>query len=115
MSSGLAGPVVLAAAVCLLLPAASLAQLQVGFYNTSCPNAEALVRQAVTVLTGPSRASDVNLEQRLHAHFARLTRSVVSIPHDPTLVAGGRIDFARLSPATREAWLRAAAEVAAGL
>ena len=76
---------------------------------------EHLVRQAVTVLTAPSRASDVALEQRLHAHFARLTRAVVSVPHDPTLVAGGPIDFARLSPATREAWLRAAAEVAVGL
>jgi len=67
------------------------------------------------VLTAPSRASDVDLEQRLRGHFARLTRAVVSVPHDPTLVAGGPIDLARLSPATREAWLRAAAEVAVGL
>jgi hypothetical protein len=44
MAGGLV--VALIASVCLLLPVASRAQLQVEFYNTSCPNAEALVRQA---------------------------------------------------------------------
>ncbi|CAD6343927.1 unnamed protein product [Miscanthus lutarioriparius] len=42
---GFAGLVVCVATVCLLLPTASRAQLKVGFYNTTCPNAEALVRQ----------------------------------------------------------------------
>lgn len=45
---GLAASACVAAVCLLLLPTVSRAQLQVGFYDTSCPNAEALVRQVVT-------------------------------------------------------------------
>ena len=76
---------------------------------------EDLVHHAVTVLTAPARASDPDLGRRVHEHFSRLTRSVVSVPHDPALVAGGPIDYDALSPASREAWLRVSAAVADGL
>lgn len=76
---------------------------------------EQLVRSAVTVLTAPARASDTQLGRRLHEHFARLTRSVLSVPHDPSLVAGGPINYDALTSASREAWLRVASAAADGL
>ena len=74
-----------------------------------------LVDGAVTVLTAPARTADPALGTRLHDHFARLTRAVLSVPHDPALIAGGPIDYAALSPASRDAWLQVTAEVADGL
>ncbi|KAL6621280.1 hypothetical protein ACP70R_033712 [Stipagrostis hirtigluma subsp. patula] len=67
MISSATGLVALVAAVCLLLPASSRAQLQVGFYNTSCPNAETLVRQAVTAAVANNSGLAAGLI-RLHFH-----------------------------------------------
>jgi MinD-like ATPase involved in chromosome partitioning or flagellar assembly len=70
-----------------------------------------LVRDAVVVLVGGAgREIDV---EGLREHFAARTRTVLEIPHDPHLATGGRIDAARLRPATREAFLELAAAVAA--
>uniref|UniRef100_J3KZD5 Peroxidase n=1 Tax=Oryza brachyantha TaxID=4533 RepID=J3KZD5_ORYBR len=59
--------VAMAVAVASTLPAASRAQLQVGFYNTRCPNAEALVRQAVVAAIANNSGLAAGLI-RLHFH-----------------------------------------------
>jgi putative peptide zinc metalloprotease protein len=73
------------------------------------------VRQAVTVLAAPAKNRDTALTDRLHTHFRQLTRAVLDVPYDPSLVGGGRLSFDALAPATREAWLRVGATVADGL
>lgn len=76
---------------------------------------EDVVRSAVTILSAPDRKIDKDLRKRLRAHFGALTRAVVEVPYDPSLVPGGPIDYEVLRPATRDAWLRATAIVADGL
>ena len=73
------------------------------------------VEHAVTILSAPASSNDQALSARLHDHFAQLTRAVVDVPHEPSLVAGGPIDFGALSKASREAWVLATATVAEGL
>lgn len=73
------------------------------------------VEHAVTVLSAPASSNDPALSRRLHDHFAQLTRAVVDVPHEPSLVAGGPIDFTALSRASRDAWVLATAKVAEGL
>jgi MinD-like ATPase involved in chromosome partitioning or flagellar assembly len=73
------------------------------------------VAQAVTVLASPAKTADRALSARLHDHFSQLTRSVVDVPYDPALVAGGPLNIDALAPRTREAWLHATAAIAEGL
>ncbi len=66
-----------------------------------------LANNAVTLLScatpGPSQMLD-----DLRKHFATRTRSVVTVPFDPSLETGSSIDYAALQPMTKRAWLTAA-------
>ena len=73
------------------------------------------VEQAVTILASPAKRVDGKLSRRLHDHFKQLTRTVLDVPYDPALVAGGPLNIDALDPRTREAWLRATAAIAEGL
>ncbi|WP_066287103.1 hypothetical protein [Arthrobacter sp. B6] len=73
------------------------------------------VRNAVTLLAAPSLRTDVQLHARTRSHFETLTREVLDVPYDRSLVSGGPLNYQALQPATREAWLRAAAAVMRGL
>lgn len=73
----------------------------------------ALAGNAVVVVS--QKASGQSKEaQRTASEFAAYVREVVVIPYDPALVSGV-IRFGALQPATRLAWLKAAAAVARGL
>jgi peroxidase len=64
------GAVLVAAVVallCLPLPPVARGQLQVGFYNTSCPNAESLVQQVVANAVANDSGIAAGLI-RLHFH-----------------------------------------------
>ncbi|MEY2848419.1 MAG: hypothetical protein RI885_1084, partial [Actinomycetota bacterium] len=76
---------------------------------------EAKLQSAVTVLSAPDKKVDPRLRGRLHDHFGSLTRAVVEVPYDRSLVSGSGIDMTRLAPATREAWLEVGATIAKGL
>ncbi|MCV2394965.1 chromosome partitioning protein [Actinotalea sp. M2MS4P-6] len=76
---------------------------------------EEAVRHAVTVLSDPAPRRDPNLADRLHEHFGQLTRAVVDVPYDASLVGGTPLEVQRLDRRTREAWLHVAAAVAEGL
>lgn len=67
-----------------------------------------LVANGVTLLSCPT-PNPTPLLDDLAAHFASRTRAVVVVPYDPALESGSNIEYHMLQPATRRAWLRAAA------
>lgn len=69
---------------------------------------------AVAVITqADPRASKTDIAT-ITDGYTGLVRAVVTIPHDPAMV-DGQLTWDSLHPATRRAWLRAAAAVAQGL
>jgi MinD-like ATPase involved in chromosome partitioning or flagellar assembly len=73
------------------------------------------VSQAVTLMSSTGPVLDLGLAAELGEHFAGRTRVVAHAPYDPALESGGRIDYSALLPVTREAWVRVAATISAGL
>lgn len=71
-----------------------------------------LVSRAITVISGvrPS-AKEFDLDQ-LITHFAARCRAVVPVPFDPHLGTGAEIDLEMLRPATADAYLELASQVA---
>ena len=69
-----------------------------------------LVKNAVTLLSCPTPGRSPLLDD-LDAHFSRRTRAVTVVPYDPLLESGSSIEYPQLHPATKRAWLRAAAVI----
>lgn len=69
-----------------------------------------LVQDAVTLISCPT-PNRTELHDDLVAHFSMRTKRVVVVPYDPALEPGSMIEYSALHPATRMAWLRAAAAI----
>lgn len=76
----------------------------------------AQVDNAVTVLSHSSKGKlDSTLRSRLVAHFGAHTRAVTEVPYEQQFVDGSHLNWARVSPKTKEAWLDATALIIDGL
>jgi MinD-like ATPase involved in chromosome partitioning or flagellar assembly len=75
------------------------------------------VDHAVTILSHSSdkKKMDPSLRSQLHKHFGAHTRAIVEVPFEEQFVDGSPLDFSRIHPETRAAWLQATAEIVDGL
>ncbi|MDN6301886.1 MAG: chromosome partitioning protein [Brachybacterium sp.] len=74
------------------------------------------VDHAVTILSHSSKGKlDSTLRDRLRAHFGAHTRAVTEVPYEQQFVDGSHLDWERVSPKTKEAWLDATALIIDGL
>ena len=73
-----------------------------------------LVRSAVVVISNVSRVGAGQAVRHLHEDFERTVRAVHAVPYDPHLHEASAIRVDRLKPATRRAFVEAAASVADG-
>ncbi len=71
---------------------------------------EDLVANAITLLSLPT-PRPAPITEDLARHFATRTRGVAIVPYDPALELGASIEYSVLQPATRQAWLEAAAAI----
>ena len=74
-----------------------------------------LVRGAIVALNTATQGTNVVKLDEIEQHFVSRVRDVVRIPYDPFLAAGSIVDWARLSPYTREAARELAALVVEGM
>ncbi|MFM1953099.1 MAG: hypothetical protein RL187_308 [Actinomycetota bacterium] len=74
-----------------------------------------LVRASIVALNTATQGTNVVKLDEIEQHFLSRVRDVVRIPYDPYLAAGSIIDWARLSPFTREAARELDALVVEGL
>ncbi|HEV7566629.1 MAG TPA: AAA family ATPase, partial [Microbacteriaceae bacterium] len=73
-----------------------------------------LASQAVVIVSQSEKAGTAADARKVAAGFEPLARRAVSVPFDPA-IHGGRLAYSSLTPASRRAWLHAAAAVAEGL
>ncbi|WP_443022670.1 MinD/ParA family ATP-binding protein, partial [Sinomonas sp.] len=76
--------------------------------------------RGVLLLTEPplaskNRKAHLELLERTREHFSDYVRAVVVLPFDPALDNGGPIVYHNLSAQSKEAWLKATAEIMKGL
>ncbi|OBK42336.1 hypothetical protein A5657_00410 [Mycobacterium kubicae] len=71
-----------------------------------------LVREAHVVLSASRPGSAALKLDKVYDHFQTRCRSIHLIPFDPHLAEGADVDFGRLNPATRQAYLELAGSVA---
>jgi MinD-like ATPase involved in chromosome partitioning or flagellar assembly len=68
-----------------------------------------LAQNAVTLLSCATPGPPTQMLEDLRKHFATRTRTVVTVPFDPSLETGSSIDYGALQPTTKRAWITAAA------
>jgi MinD-like ATPase involved in chromosome partitioning or flagellar assembly len=73
-----------------------------------------LASQAVVIVSQSEKTGSLTDARKVAAGFEPLARRAVSVPFDPSM-HGGRLEYSAMAPATRRAWLHAAAAVAEGL
>lgn len=73
-----------------------------------------LVRSAVVMISDVNKVSASSSVHKLHEQFEKAVRAVHYVPYDPHLSDATAIDFDRLRPAVRRAFIEAAASLVDG-